>query len=669
MNISTETQGEWSEPETPYGKVKGSPAKEVYPFNKVYESESGHVIEIDDTPGSERIDVFHRTGTFEEFHPNGDRVTKVVRDRYTSILRDDYLHIDGFCNVTIDKALKIIVNKDDTESTPSKNVNFDIEVGKNSNVNLVIKKGNCNVKLEEGDVNLLMNQGDINIKQEKGNYNHFVNGDYNLEVTGKMHTVVGKDVVNEIGGNRDIRIDGQFDNKWVTKGYSETLIENGDMRIEVGANHHQLIHGESHLKVEKGRRSFIDLYEELSVSGPTKIKVAPGDLDIFTDGSISMSSSGSFDGSFIGSTKISSNSSFDIYSIEPAKITSESNLELLSNADFKLTGFSSVDILSRSVLRMSSAGTMGLNASGSILQTGSTIHLNGPSAPRAIQSNQASRAKSAQLPNRQFVYIPGSMGTWTKTVNGKTPASVLTGAVGNLNNQLDVLSNTNSQLSGASSNLGELKGQLASAAGNPAQLSSIAGSTADLANNVSGVTGNVTNSLSSVGGTVDGVVSNVGGIVPGVTDGLTKFAGDGDFLTGLKDGIGGITGFIGDIFSTITDIACGIIDGIAGAIDAVSGIISDAIGAVMDAIGSVIDAVSTIVDSITEAIGEIIGTITDIIGGVFDAAGEFIGGIVDGIGSVIDSIASILDGLGGRPSNCGISLAVATPNVAGGISI
>ena len=335
MVSPTQTQGEWSEPETPYGKVKGEPTDNVYPYNKVFESESGHIIQVDDTPGSERLDVFHRSGTFEEFHPNGDRVTKVVRDRYTSVLRDDYVHVDGFCNVTIDKALKIVVNKDDTESTPSKNVNFDIEVGRNSNVNLVIKKGNCQLKLEDGDVNLLMNRGDVNIRQEKGNYNHFVNGDYNLEVTGKMHTVVGKDLVNEIGGNRDIRVDGKFDNKWVTSGYSETLVEKGDMRVEVGANHHQLIHGESHTRVEQGRRTFIEQYEELSVNGPTKTKVT-GNFDIFTDGNIAISSSGTFDGSFTGFTKITSDSSIDIFAASSAKLTANSSFDILSQGALKI---------------------------------------------------------------------------------------------------------------------------------------------------------------------------------------------------------------------------------------------------------------------------------------------------------------------------------------------
>jgi hypothetical protein len=310
-------------------------------------------------------------------------------------------------------------------------------------------------------------------------------------------------------------------------------------------------------------------------------------------------------------------------------------------------------------MRISSGSVMGINASGALLQTGSVIHLNGPSAPRATPANKASLASSAALPDKQFVYVPGSMGKWTKTTNGKTPASVLTGSVNSLNKQLEVLDTAKGQLSANNGQPG----------GDPTKLTNIASSTASLTNNVSGITGSVGGVVNSVGGTVDGVQNISGNLVPGAADGLNNFGSGGDFLSSLKSGIGGIAGFVGDIFSTITDIACGIIDAIGGVLDAVGKVISDAIGAVMDALGSVMDAIGSIIDSITKAIGDIIGTITDIIGKVFDAAGEFIGGIVDGIGSVIDAIASIFDGLGGRPSNCGISLALCTEDVAVGVSI
>jgi hypothetical protein len=42
-----------------------------YPYNRVTQTESGHVIELDDTPNSERIMIFHRKDTFVEFQPDG----------------------------------------------------------------------------------------------------------------------------------------------------------------------------------------------------------------------------------------------------------------------------------------------------------------------------------------------------------------------------------------------------------------------------------------------------------------------------------------------------------------------------------------------------------------------------------------------------------------------
>lgn len=43
----------------------------VYPYNNVIETNSS-VIELDDTPGNERIAIQHKNGSFYEIRPNGD---------------------------------------------------------------------------------------------------------------------------------------------------------------------------------------------------------------------------------------------------------------------------------------------------------------------------------------------------------------------------------------------------------------------------------------------------------------------------------------------------------------------------------------------------------------------------------------------------------------------
>ena len=62
-----------------------SPYAAVYPFNHVYESESGHLVEIDDTPSKERLHWFHRSGTFTEFHPKGNRTDRTMGHHFDVI--------------------------------------------------------------------------------------------------------------------------------------------------------------------------------------------------------------------------------------------------------------------------------------------------------------------------------------------------------------------------------------------------------------------------------------------------------------------------------------------------------------------------------------------------------------------------------------------------------
>ena len=67
----------------------------VYPFNHVYESESGHLIEIDDTPTKERLHWYHRSGTFTEFHPKGIRTDRTNAHRYNIVMGNQESIISG----------------------------------------------------------------------------------------------------------------------------------------------------------------------------------------------------------------------------------------------------------------------------------------------------------------------------------------------------------------------------------------------------------------------------------------------------------------------------------------------------------------------------------------------------------------------------------------------
>ena len=83
-----------------------------YPYNHVYESEAGHVMEIDDTPGGERLYRQHMTGTMEEIHPDGKKVVVVIGDNYEIVAGKSNVVIKGDCNVTVEGSKRELIKGD-----------------------------------------------------------------------------------------------------------------------------------------------------------------------------------------------------------------------------------------------------------------------------------------------------------------------------------------------------------------------------------------------------------------------------------------------------------------------------------------------------------------------------------------------------------------------------
>ena len=140
----------WDEPETEYNAT--------YPRNHVYESEGGHIREMDDTPGAERIHERHNSGSGYEIFPNGTKVTRVKGKNYNIVSEDEYCHIQGTARETIDKGLRIRVNSEGQAGN-----NYNIEVGQGSNVNVEVNGGNINLTT----LNSGQDAGDININASR----------------------------------------------------------------------------------------------------------------------------------------------------------------------------------------------------------------------------------------------------------------------------------------------------------------------------------------------------------------------------------------------------------------------------------------------------------------------------------------------------------------------
>jgi hypothetical protein len=190
----------FSEPEIPYAAQ--------YPHNHVYESESGHIREIDDTPNAERIHERHISGTGYEIHPEGDKVTRVKKDNYDLIYGQQYAHIRGSQSTTVNGGVKVFVNASGAgaDGPPGQEVqkfHYTIQVGANANVNIQVDKGDVNVVASDGDINMKSGK-DINIEATNAfrvkatTFDAEIQGAWNEKVEGD-NTKTGKDIT--ITGN------------------------------------------------------------------------------------------------------------------------------------------------------------------------------------------------------------------------------------------------------------------------------------------------------------------------------------------------------------------------------------------------------------------------------------------------------------------------------------
>ena len=161
VDISQSEGDIWSLPENTYATQ--------YPYNHVYESESGHILEFDDTPDKERILLYHHSGTETEITAEGTKNEVNKDSTHTITEKDNKVFIKGSPDLTINGRHKIIINADGQADN-----NYDIQVGGGANVNIQVSQGNINMAALDGDINM------------------FANNNMNISVGGTYKVVAGK---------------------------------------------------------------------------------------------------------------------------------------------------------------------------------------------------------------------------------------------------------------------------------------------------------------------------------------------------------------------------------------------------------------------------------------------------------------------------------------------
>ena len=161
--------------------------KPTYPLNHVYETETGHLLEFDDTPDHARINIFHNSGTYMELSKNGTRVNHTAGDEHNTAL-NRFTNIKDNETLTVNGSMKILVNTDRIEGQ-----NFDIQIDDGANLNIQVDKGAANIVVK-GNVNLKAD-GDLNANA----------ANISLNSEGKFNMIAGSDI--KISG-ASVDIDG-----------------------------------------------------------------------------------------------------------------------------------------------------------------------------------------------------------------------------------------------------------------------------------------------------------------------------------------------------------------------------------------------------------------------------------------------------------------------------
>ena len=161
--------------------------KPVYPSNHVYNTESGHLLEFDDTTDQKRIAITHSAGSYQEYSNDGTYVSHVVSKMFEIVSSDKSSLIEGDSIETIDKSLKLKVNKLGASGN-----NYDIEIGEGANFNIMVRSGALNMNVN-GNVNLFSND-DINMSCDN----------FRLDASNKVTISSGDKILIDSGGEVDI---------------------------------------------------------------------------------------------------------------------------------------------------------------------------------------------------------------------------------------------------------------------------------------------------------------------------------------------------------------------------------------------------------------------------------------------------------------------------------
>jgi hypothetical protein len=231
-----------------------------YPYNKATQTEGGHLLEIDDTPGKERILTQHVTGTYDEMNHDGSRVTKVVHDNYTIVAGDDYVSIQGKCNVRIIGDATVRIGGHLTMQADA-GINF-------------ASKGDFRVKARS--ICMDAESGDFSMKSAK-NIDLLAAADHNSKA--KNHNIESTQITS-------IKTPSTF----VVNSKDYSVVATGDINVTSQGNHNQSSQGDTNITAQGNINQSIKGDYNVTAQGALN-ETAKGAMNLLASGQLAVKGS------------------------------------------------------------------------------------------------------------------------------------------------------------------------------------------------------------------------------------------------------------------------------------------------------------------------------------------------------------------------------------------
>ena len=286
---TNETRGFFEEPQPKGISATAKPyVSGQYPYNHVFESESGHIREIDDSPNAQRLFTQHRAGTFEEIHPTGTKVVKVVGDNYEIIAGTSNIFIGATKNSG--DALNLTVNGNVREYIKG---DYHLEV-----------QGNYTQKIHKNMRTKIGAGGAGNLEEE-------INGNHGFMIKGSVDGVIGPLDSQASPGDGDVNIQVVGDDTRIVGGDSimstvgKVLIKSIDSMVIAARDDMQItttsgvtsIKAGSSMDLRSSTSTTIDAGTSMNILASTGIDISTttggmditavvGDIDIETTGGV-----------------------------------------------------------------------------------------------------------------------------------------------------------------------------------------------------------------------------------------------------------------------------------------------------------------------------------------------------------------------------------------------